>query len=151
MAVVPQLAGDENILTLQARNLGKRPLNTISDSNLISVNLGEVEVPVANLECFENGIANDLWATLPGAVAQSWEFVASIKKNGASGRHFGVNVDVTRKDMFNDQMDQMHPFLFFGVESYSNEGITCSFFFYWWRGGLQISVPRVPLSLNSSY
>lgn len=102
MAVIPQLAGDENILTFQARNLCKRPLNTIPDSDLISINLGKVEVSVANLECFENGFANGLFATEPGAVAQSWDFVAGIKKNGAPRRHFGVDIGDTREKIFGD-------------------------------------------------
>lgn len=90
MAVVPQLAGNEDILTLQARDFCKGLLDSFSDLDLVLVDLGEIKMPIANLEGLVNTLANDTRGGLPSAITQSWELVTGVEENGASERHFDV-------------------------------------------------------------
>lgn len=90
MAVVPQLASNEDIFTFQARDFCKGLLDSLSNFDLVLVDLGEIKMSIANLEGLINTLANDTRGGLPCAVTQSWELVAGVEQNGASERHFYV-------------------------------------------------------------
>lgn len=65
VAVVPQLGGDEDVLALQAGDLGEGLLDALADLALVLVDLGQVQVAVAGLE----GLV-DAGADLAGADCQ---------------------------------------------------------------------------------
>lgn len=92
MAVVPQFASNEDIFTFQAGDFCKGLLDSLSDFDLVLVDLGEIKMSIANLEGLINALTNDTRSGLPSAVTQSWELVAGVEKDGASERHFDVCV-----------------------------------------------------------
>lgn len=90
MAVVPQLASNEDIFTFQARDFCKGLLDSLPNFDLVLVDLGEIKMSITNFEGLINALANDTRGGLPSAVTQSWELVAGVEENGASERHVDV-------------------------------------------------------------
>lgn len=88
VGAVPQLGGDEDVLALQAGHLSQSLLDALADLLLVGVDLGQVEVAVANLEGLVDTGANLARAGLPGAVADLGDLVAGVEGDGSSGRHF---------------------------------------------------------------
>lgn len=91
--VVPELGGDENVLALEAGDLGEGLLETLADLALVLVDLGQVEVAVAGLEGLVDAGADLAGGRLPGAVADDGDLVARVEGDGSSERHDdGVDV-----------------------------------------------------------
>lgn len=88
MGAVPQLGGDEDVLALQAGHLGQSLLDTLADLLLVGVDLGQIQVAVANLERLVDAGADLARAGLPGAVADLGDLVAGVEGDSSSGRHF---------------------------------------------------------------
>lgn len=87
MAAVPQLRGDEDVLTLKARNLSKGSLDALANLTLVAVDLGKIQVAVTSLEGLIDTSANLAGGGLPGAVAKGRDLGASVESDGATGRH----------------------------------------------------------------
>lgn len=68
---VPELGCDEDVLTLEARDLTtKGLLEGFRNLLLVAIDLGEIQMTVANLEGLKNGSANLARLSLPGTKAQ---------------------------------------------------------------------------------
>lgn len=87
VGVVPQLGGDEDVFALQAGDLSEGLLDALADLLLVAVDLGKIEVAVANLEGLEDAGADFARGSLPGAVAELGDLVAGVEGDGLSGRH----------------------------------------------------------------
>lgn len=87
---VPQLGGDEDVLTLQAGDVGEGLLDALADLLLVTVDLGQVEVAVASLQGLVDTGADLTGGGLPGAVAQEGDLVAGAESGGLSCRHCEV-------------------------------------------------------------
>ena len=88
--MVPELGGDEDVLALEAWDLGEGLLDSLGDLLLVLVDLGEIEVLVASLEGLVDTSADLTGGGLPGAVAQGWDLVARGEGSSLSERHFEV-------------------------------------------------------------
>lgn len=75
VTVVPQLGGDEDVLALQAGNLLVSLLDALRNLLLVLVDLGQVEVTIASLECLKNTSTDLARGCLPGAVSQRRDLV----------------------------------------------------------------------------
>jgi hypothetical protein len=84
---VPKLGGDEDILTLQTGDLGERLLESFADLGLVSVNLGEIQVAVSNLEGLVDTLADLTRRGLPCAVTQKRDLGTSVESKGLSLGH----------------------------------------------------------------
>ena len=84
MLVVPQLGGNEDVLTLEARDLSESLLDALGDLLLVLVDLGQVEMAVAGLESLEHAGTDLAGLGLPGAVAQEGDLVAGAEGSGLS-------------------------------------------------------------------
>lgn len=71
MLRVPELRCDEDILALEARDLAtKSLLEGLCNLLLVAIDLGEIQMTVANLEGLKNGSANLTGLSLPRTKAQ---------------------------------------------------------------------------------
>lgn len=70
---VPELGSDEDILSLEARDLSKGLLQGLGDLRLVSVDLGEIQVSVSNLEGLVDTLTDLTGGGLPCAVSQETE------------------------------------------------------------------------------
>ena len=84
---VPQLGGDEDVLTLQSWDIIKGLLDALSDFLLVAVDLGKIEVAVSRLKSFIDGLADLTRLGLPGSKAQGGNGVASVELDGFTERH----------------------------------------------------------------
>lgn len=80
--VIPQLGGEEDVLALQAGDLCKGLLDALAGLLLVAVDLGEVDVAVADLEGLVDALADFAGGGLPGAVAQEGDLVARVEGCG---------------------------------------------------------------------
>lgn len=85
--VIPQLGGNEDVLTLQARNIGQCALDALSDLFLVAIDLGQIKVAVACLESLIDTIADLARCSLPGAVSNTRNGVTRIEGDGLAERH----------------------------------------------------------------
>ncbi len=88
VAVVPQLGGDEDVLTLQARHLSKGTLEALANLLLVLVDLGQIEMTVSGLEGLVDASADLTRGRLPGAVAKGGNLGAGVEGYGLSERHY---------------------------------------------------------------
>jgi len=70
---VPELRGNEDILSLEARDLSKGLLQGLGDLGLVSVDLGQIQVSVANLEGLVDTLTDLTGGGLPCAISQETE------------------------------------------------------------------------------
>lgn len=89
VAVVPQLGGDEDVLTAETGDLLEGLLDTLGDLLLVLVDLGQVEVTVAGLEGLVDTGTDLTRGGLPGTVAQSGDLGPGVEGGGLSERHCG--------------------------------------------------------------
>jgi hypothetical protein len=104
MLRIPELGCDEDVLALKARDLAAEGLlESLRNLLLVAVDLCEVQVAVAGLECFEDGGLDLTRLGLPGAKTQltvnrvsnavlegagySRDFGACVEGNGSSEGH----------------------------------------------------------------
>lgn len=85
--VVPELAGDEDVLTLEAGDIVESLLDALADLTLVLVDLGKIEVAVASLEGLVDTVADLTWGSLPGAVADLGHLVARVEGDSSTERH----------------------------------------------------------------
>lgn len=89
MLVVPELRGDEDVLALQARDFGQGLLEALGYLDLVLIDLGQVQVAVADLEGLVHAVLDLAGGSLPGAVSQEGDRVAGAEGGGLSGGHYG--------------------------------------------------------------
>jgi len=85
--VVPELAGDEDVLTLKAGDVVEGLLDTLADLTLVLVDLGKIEVTVTGLEGLVDTVADLTGGSLPGAVADLGHLVARVEGDSSTERH----------------------------------------------------------------
>jgi hypothetical protein len=67
---VPKFGGNKDILTLQAGDLGERLLESLANLGLVAVDLGKIQVAVANLEGLVDSLADLTGRSLPCSVTK---------------------------------------------------------------------------------
>ncbi|KAI6773611.1 hypothetical protein HG531_000460 [Fusarium graminearum] len=85
--VVPKLSGDEDVLTLKARDLAEGLLDTLTNLTLVLVDLGKIEVTVASLKGLVDTIADLTGSSLPCAVADLGDLPARVESDSSTERH----------------------------------------------------------------
>lgn len=86
--VIPQLGGDEDVLSLQAGNISECALDALADFLLVAVDLGQVKVTVADLESLIDTVADLAGSGLPGAVPNTGDGMARVESDGLAEGHF---------------------------------------------------------------
>lgn len=87
VAGVPELGGDEDVLALEAGDVGDGAADALTNLALVAVDLGQIEVAVAGLESLVDAVANLTGGGLPGAVAETGQLGAGVEGDGLSERH----------------------------------------------------------------
>lgn len=87
MLVVPELGGDEDVLTLQAGNIGQPSLDALTDFFLVAIDLGQVKVAVSGLESLVDAVAHLSRSSLPSAVSNARDGMARVKRDSLAERH----------------------------------------------------------------
>jgi len=99
----PELAGDEEVLALHDAALDN-VLERLANLIFVLVAEGAVNVPVAALNCVNNGLLDLARRGLPCSQAKSWDRRTSVQRD--CGVHFGRWVQDAVRSRFQDEIGQ---------------------------------------------